>query len=159
MKFSFSTKKLQAFFITLALSATALAFFPDSRFYLHDKLQTDQRKVLGFLHIDLTGLGDRVDLVKVKLGSDISLEVYFYDNQNSAPTEIKRTVLPGHSDVHMDFRGRVTNLAVTDINKDGTLDVVLPTADENLVPRLSIYSVDPLTRILRKLDIQDLGPL
>lgn len=159
MNINFSSKKLQVFFLTIAASATALAFYPDSRYYLHEKLQTNQRKVLGFLHIDLTGLGDRVDLVKVRLGNDISLEVYFYENQNSAPTEIKRTVLPNHTDAHMDFRSRVTNLAVTDINQDGVLDIVVPTADENLVPRLSVFSIDPETRTLRQLDAQDFGRL
>lgn len=159
MNISFSSKKFQAFFLTIALSATALAFYPESRYYLHEKLQTNQRKVLGFLHIDLSGLGDRVDLVKVRLGTDVSLEVYFYENQNSAPTEIKRIVLPNHSDAHMDFRGRVTNLAVTDINQDGVLDIIVPTADENLVPRLNVFSIDPETRILRQIDPKDYGPL
>ncbi|HEY1078908.1 MAG TPA: hypothetical protein VGE46_02390 [Bdellovibrio sp.] len=49
-------------------------------------------------------------------------------------------------DGHVLMQGNATNLAITDVDKDGQLEIVVPTYDDQSVPRLNIFRYNPLNK-------------
>jgi hypothetical protein len=98
--------------------------------------------VLAKAEADLTGKGLRVAVVKVQTADTIALEIFENDGNEGKLKFVKRIVLPEKRDAYFNFRGNATNLVVTDVDNDGELEIVAPTFDQNLVPRLNVYKFD-----------------
>lgn len=115
----------------------------------------NNRTVLATVNGDLTGHGDHVTAVKVQTADDLSVEVYSLD-QNTQETNLRtRIVLPERRDGAFRFRGQMQRLVLLDLDQDGTLEILVPTFDENLIPRLHIYKYDSLAQIFIKSEPSD----
>jgi hypothetical protein len=52
---------------------------------------------------------------------------------------IDRVLLPDKHDGLFNFEGHVTRLAIADIDQDGTMELLAPTFDQQLVPHLNVF--------------------
>jgi hypothetical protein len=80
--------------------------------------------------------------LKIQTADTLSLEVFESDGDSQKMKFFKRIVLPETRDAYFNFHGNATNLALTDVDGDGSMEIVAPTFDENLIPRLNVYKYD-----------------
>ncbi|MFN7455349.1 MAG: hypothetical protein ACK5RO_11895 [Pseudobdellovibrionaceae bacterium] len=144
------------FLITFSLGLMVFGLIPQSRDFFYRWIYEDSRSVLAKVEGDLSGKGDRVHVVKVKSDNELILEVYFFQNPQEPPTEMRRLILSEKRDAFMDFKGSTTNLALIDVNEDGIQEIIAPTFDENLIPRLNVYQIDLETRVFQKMGPREL---
>lgn len=133
--------------LALVLVVTVVLSIPSWREKIKDFVLSDSREVLAKVEGDLTGKGDLISVVKVKIRSELVLEVYALDPSRGETTLRSRVILPESKDGFFQFRGQPTNLALADTDGDGVLEIVAPTYDENLIPRLHVYRYDEKAQI------------
>jgi hypothetical protein len=136
-------KKLFTILFIFLISCSAGVFYIAQTPHLRDRFQNwffeSDRIILAEAHGDLTGQNDYYSIVKVKTKDSLSLEVYEIGPEASLTKFINRLVLPEKRDGHFNYKGNATNLALIDVDNDGSLEIVAPTYDENLVPRLRVF--------------------
>jgi hypothetical protein len=125
-----------------SISLAALTVYSPSRHFIRENILARSRKVLAKADADLTGKGDRVTVIKVQTAESLALEVYRLGSDPTTSQLIKRIPLPDHRDGYFTFRGNATNLAITDVDGDHLLDLVAPTFDDSLIPRLNVFRYD-----------------
>jgi hypothetical protein len=79
------------------------------------------------------------------------LEVYDEENPDER-TLMARIVLPERRDAYFQLRGNATNLGLSDIDNDGTLEIMAPAFDEQMIARLNIYKYNAATRSFDRLN-------
>ncbi len=137
----------------IALSLAAISVIPQSREIIRSLVISQSRVVLAKAEADLTGHGANIAVVKVQTADSIALEIYEKTAEQDKLKFMKRIVLPEKKDAYFTFRGNATNLVLTDVDGDGILEIVAPTYDENLIPRLNVFKFDPASN-----DFTKLGP-
>jgi hypothetical protein len=135
--------------VLIAVLVTVLACIPSFRELVRTLFVYSDREVLARADGDLSGKGDRVTVIKVRTYDTLALEVFFF-SENESSREMKRIVLPEKREGYFNFRGQATNLVLNDINGDGTLEIVAPSFDENLIPRLNVFEFDSDLRIFKR---------
>jgi hypothetical protein len=115
----------------------------------------NERTVLATANGDLTGHGDHITAVKVQTADDLSVEIYSVDQRTQETNLRTRIVLPERRDGAFRFQGQMQRLVLLDLDHDGTLEILAPTFDENLIPRLHIYRYDSLAQIFIKSEPSD----
>lgn len=133
---SFPLLLLASFFLA------AFTVYTPSREVIRENILSHSRKILAKADADLTGKGDWVTVIKVQTADSLSLEIYHTDPQHTTSEFMKRLVLPDRRDGYFTFHQNATNLAITDVDGDGRLDIIAPTFDESLIPHLNIYRFD-----------------
>jgi hypothetical protein len=151
-------------FYTLILALAALsvmigvtAVVPSFRQSAKERLISYDRTVLAKAEGDVTGKGDNLIVVKVKTPDSLSLEIYFKTGEKDEASFQKRLILPEKRDGFFTFHGRETNLVMADIDHDGTLEILAPAFDENLIPRLNVYKYDQDSRSFQKMGADSLN--
>ena len=116
--------------------------FVSFRTWMRDTFLSQKRVVLakadGFLTKDMP-----ITVIKVVTSETLSLEVYVRKDNSDDLQFFKRIILPEKRDGFFTFRGNATNLVLTDLDGDGNIEILAPSYDENLIPRLNVYSYDP----------------
>ncbi|UOF00285.1 hypothetical protein [Bdellovibrio reynosensis] len=141
-------KKELIFLSVLALVAMTLitvAVIPSLKNSVKEALIPDKRTVLAKVSGKLSAEGPKLVILKIRTQDTINLEVYTLEDDGSMNLLTK---LPLYStrDGYFHLQGSATNLAVTDVDKDGTLEIVAPTYDEQMVPRLNIFRFNEESR-------------
>lgn len=129
--------------ISVSFLLAAFTVYSPSRDFIRENIVKHSRQILAKADADLTGKGDWVTVVKVQTSDTLALEIYRIDPQHTTSEFLKRIVLPDRRDGYFIFHGNATNLAITDVDGDHVLDIIAPTFDESLVPRLNVYRYDP----------------
>lgn len=150
---------LLASILTLAGFFVALALTPSIRNALRLLVLRNERQVLAKVEGDLSGQGDRYVIIKVKGPDTLSLEVYEANPQQKSQSLLRRIVLNEKRDGHFNFRGQATNLVLTDVNSDNVLEIIAPAFDENLIPRLNVFSFDPTSKSFSRMGPEDSSSL
>ncbi len=135
----------------ISLSLAVLTVLPSSREFIRSVIVSNSRQVLAKAEGDLTGKGMKVAVIKVKTADTIALEIFESQGDTASLQFVKRIVLQEKRDAFFNFRGNATNLALTDVDNDGKMEIVAPTFDDNLIPRLNVYKYDPEFNDFRKL--------
>jgi len=127
----------------ISICLAALTLIPASRDFIQSVIVSNSRTILAKAEADLTGQGMKVVVIKVHTSDTMALEIFENEGDTGKLNFVKRIVLPEKRDAYFNFRGNATNLVITDVDGDGTLEIVAPTFDENLIPRLNVYKFDP----------------
>ncbi|WP_374029510.1 hypothetical protein [Bdellovibrio bacteriovorus] len=141
-------KKELALMGVLALVAMALvtvAVVPSLRMKIKDVFWSSDREILAKVNGNIGPHGPQITVLKIKSKAALSLEVYSNDGETGL-TLIAKLPLFETRDGYFLLQGNATNLALTDVDKDGTLEIVAPTYDEQMVPRLNIFRYNPATK-------------
>lgn len=144
-KSSFSAESLLiGGLLLLALLVTAVAITPSWRQGVRDLFLPEQRLILAKVSGDLTGHGLHVTVLKIQMRDTLVLEVYNVEKPEES-TLMARIVLPEKRDAYFQLKGNATNLGLADVDNDGTLEIIAPAFDDQMIARLNIYKYNPAT--------------
>ncbi len=138
------------FLILLLLIAANL--IPSVKEKIFSLLVENERLVLNVAEADITGNNDWISVVKVKTVDSLSLEIYDLDRKTQNTTFKYRVILPDKKDGYFNYHGNAANLAFEDLDGDRVQEIIAPTFDNNLIPRLNIYKYDPSLQVFVKLN-------
>lgn len=139
------SKKEASLLIVLAVIAMLLvtvAVVPSLRTSVKTLFFHQNRQILAKTSGDLTSKGPHVTVLKIKSEEGLSLEVYSSEADGSLNLMAK-IPLSEKRDGYFSLNGNATNLALTDIDKDGQMEIAAPTYDDQMVPRLNIFKYNP----------------
>jgi hypothetical protein len=151
-KSSFSAESLLiGGLLLLALLVTAVAITPNWRQGVRDFFLPEQRMILAKVSGDLTGQGLHVMVLKIQMRDTLVLEVYNVEKPEES-TLMARIVLPEKRDAYFQLKGNATNLGLADVDNDGTLEIIAPAFDDQMIARLNIYKYNSGTHSFDRLN-------
>lgn len=128
-----------AILVLLALTMITVASAPQLRQRLRSLTQVDSRQLLAKSTGFLFAQGPWLTVLKIMDGDGFWLEVFTSESAETPTTLISRIALPEKKDGYFQFQGNATNLALSDIDGDGKVEIIAPTYDDQMVPRLNVY--------------------
>lgn len=143
---TFKTKELilMGSLTLVAMALTVVAVVPSLRGKVKDAFLSTERKIVA--KVDGTLGPDGPKVVALKIQSRNSLSVEIYSSSDEGLTLMAKLPLYEARDGFVLVQGNATNLALTDVDKDGVLEIVAPTYDDQMVPRLNIFRYNPNTK-------------
>lgn len=129
----------------VAMTLVTVAVIPSFRTQIKETLMTMDRDVIAKVSGQLGPDGPKVMVLKIKSKNNLSLEVFATDTPEGM-TLLAKIPLYETRDGYFLLQGNATNLALTDVDKDGTVEIVAPTYDDQMVPRLNIFRYNPATK-------------
>ncbi|WP_413576539.1 hypothetical protein ACLVWU_00705 [Bdellovibrio sp. HCB290] len=138
----------------IAMIMTTVAVIPNLRNSVKDLFSSESRTVVAKVTENLTPLGPKVTVLKIHNKSSLELEVYKISDADGM-TMIAKIPLAENRDGYFTLKGNSTNLALTDVDGDGTLEIVAPTFDDQMVPRLNIFKYNEGTQGFDKVSSPD----
>ncbi len=88
--------------------------------------------------------------MKVRSDGNLFLEVYATDKLGTIAL-LEKYQLPDDHDAYFNFGGTMSNLVVTDLEKSGFPQIVVPSFDKDLVGHLNIFQFDSASHNLMRL--------
>ena len=128
---------LLAFFGVLNVGSAVLLFSP-AKVVVQKKVLSQKWNMLSVVHGDLMHNGSSIKVVKFETSDGIMLEFYSA-GQNGVRQIINRVEIPNARDGFFNHRGQAVQLAVVDLDGDGTMELVSPTFNNNMLARLNPY--------------------
>ena len=116
-----------------------VVFSPEIRTGVRTRLQMQGQKALSVVYGDLMHDGSRVKVVKLKTRKGFFLEFYSVSREGISSLISREKIQGAVQDGFFDHRGKSVQLAVVDVDGDGTMEVVAPSFDQNLVAHLNPY--------------------
>lgn len=135
------------FFSVLLLAAAILlaaVLTPSVRERVQGYFAQVGREVLATAEGDVLGEGTPAKVIKFRSQEGIFVDVMRVKGEGTELVD--RITLPDKHDGLFNFHGQVTRLAITDVDKDGKLDILAPTFDNQLIPHLNVFSFNPATK-------------
>ncbi|HEX7674728.1 MAG TPA: hypothetical protein VF412_11190 [Bdellovibrio sp.] len=144
---AFSQKELILMIVlaAVAMAITTVAVVPSLRMKVKSAFSLEDREILAKVSGRISSSGPRVTVLKIKNKEGLSLEVYDMDGTEGM-TLITKIPLAESRDGYFALQGNATNLALTDVDSDGAMEIVAPTYDDQMVPRLNIFKYNPDTK-------------
>lgn len=131
--------------ICLSASLMTLTLYTPTREKILDLTGAYDRKVIGKIDGNITQNGPHITVVKIKTRQEISIEIFEKKSEQDS-YQLKRKIdLPDIQDAYFNLYGEATNLALTDVDSDGVQEIIAPTLDQDLSPRLNVIKYDPTT--------------
>lgn len=127
----------------VAMSLITVAVIPSFRTGIKVFFANPSRNVLAKVTGSVGREGPQVTILKIESNGSLSLEIY--NNSNEGQVLLSKIPLSEARDGYFLLKGNATNLAITDVDSDGNLEVVAPTYDDQMVPRLNIFRYNPMT--------------
>ncbi|MBE8162531.1 MAG: hypothetical protein HAW63_00885 [Bdellovibrionaceae bacterium] len=115
-----------------------LAFNADLKKQAYSLINSPFRKVTSVL-ISKVVAKQPIKIVKIQTSQGLFLEVYGVKQRNAQPL-LSKVKLQDPHDGYFQFATQSSNLALSDINNDGVLDIVSVGFDKNQKGHLSIYN-------------------
>ena len=138
--------------IAFAVTLGAINLVPSWRMRVREHLVRPERTVLSQAEGILIPGSPPNTVIKVQNQDHISLEVYAPVDGESAPRLIYTIDLPESRDAYFNYSGVTTNLVLADIDHDGQLEIVSPSFDDNLIPRLRVYKYDMVSKTFYRVE-------
>jgi Na+-transporting NADH:ubiquinone oxidoreductase subunit NqrC len=144
---TFSKKEviLMVSLAVVAMVVTTVAVVPSLRTSVKEALSFDKRNIIAKVSGKLTPEGPNVTVLKIQSKNSLDLEIYDLEGAEGMSLMAKIPLAEGR-DGYFSVKGNATNLTLIDVDNDGTLEVVAPAYDDQMVPRLNIYKFNPATR-------------
>ncbi|MGZ3692562.1 MAG: hypothetical protein ACXVAX_13720 [Pseudobdellovibrio sp.] len=92
-------------------------------------------KITGYYGLDQT----EYLILKIKDSAGLQIEIYTIDKETSQQTFKQKFELTQDTDAYITLDKNTTNLALSDVDKDGQLDILAPSVDRNGNLRLNSY--------------------
>ncbi|MGE3974024.1 MAG: hypothetical protein AB7F59_05810 [Bdellovibrionales bacterium] len=140
-----------AYFVLSALSFTGIfiALHSPSRAHVQGLFLSEKREILSTVVGDILGDGTPVQVVKIRAGDRLFLEVYV-PTHSGTRILIDTITLSENRDSYFSINGQFTNLAVDDVDGDQRLEIVSPTVDHNLTAHLNVFKFNEETKLFQK---------
>lgn len=122
----------------LAAAALAAVLTPSIREKVQAYLSNSGREILATAEGDLLNDSSTTKVIKYRDNQGIWVEILKVADDGKTGL-IDRVLLPDKHDGLFNFEGHVTRLAIADIDQDGTMELLAPTFDQQLVPHLNVF--------------------
>ena len=129
---------LMAVLALIAMAMLTVAIVPSFRTAVKDALIPNERIILAKVSGSISPDGPRVTILKIRTKDALTLEIYS-DEPESENSLLARVPLFENRDGYFVVNGNATNLALTYVDQDGTMEIVAPTYNDQMVPRLNIF--------------------
>ncbi len=132
--------------IILSIAAAVLSSSQNLRAYFNQFSEdSSQRAILAKIFTNYDG--SQFIIFKIRTAVGIEIEIYEKtinaSNPSSSLQRLKqRFVLLDDKDAYLMIEGNSVSLALTDIDKNGVLDIVAPTVDSYGSSRLNVFKYD-----------------
>lgn len=126
---------------------------PSFRDFVRQVIVQNSYRVLAKAEATMLETGEKLVVLKVQTADSLALEIFLADKTAARASFLKRIVLPEKRDGYFNFRGNSANLVMSDIDGDQIIDIIAPTFDDNLMPRLNVFKYIPDTK-----DFVRMGP-
>lgn len=140
------------------MAMTLIAAKPSVRNALRTFFMGEGRQIIAKTGGYIRPEGPQVTVLKIKDGDQLVVEVYNVQEQSAETRMIARIVLPENRDGYFQFQGNATNLAISDTDGDGSMDIIAPTFDDQMVARLNIYRYNKDTGTFDRRTSDELPP-
>jgi hypothetical protein len=138
--------------ISVSVGLAAINLNENLRTTLREHLLPNRREVLAKAQGDLVGDGRTFTVLKVKTREALVVEV-FENNLTTGDSLFRtRAILPEKREGLFTYKGRTTNLLLLDVDNDKAQEIIVPSFDENLVPRVHIFKFNDGTNSLELLN-------
>lgn len=141
---------LMAVLAIVAMAVITAAVIPSLRMKVKNSLISADRNIVAKVSGNLTAEGTQVTILKIKSKDSISLEVYA--DSLEGQTLMTKIPLAESRDGYFLLQGNATNLAITDVDDDGNQEIVAPTYDDQMIPRLNIFRYNSATKSLDRVN-------
>ncbi len=129
--------------LILLMGIIALAF-PRSQGFLRNNSLLQKRTILATSKAMITPEGPEFTIIKVRQDGHLLIEIY--SEIEDVMQLSTRWALPlKMKEGYFMFRENATNLALADIDRDNSLEILVPAIEQNTQPRLLIYKFNPAT--------------
>lgn len=129
-------------FMLFAAILLAAVMTPSLRLGIQNYFARSGREVLATAEGDLLGDQSVVKVVKYRNEEGIFVEVLKVDAAG-ATSLVDHIQLPDKHDGLFNYQGHVTRLAIADVDGDGTMELLAPSFDNQLVPHLNVFRYNP----------------
>lgn len=129
---------LMSVLAVLAMVLLTVAIIPSFRTSVKEIFSSSERSILAKVSGNITAEGPRVTVLKIRSKDTLTLEVYS-DDPGQENTLIAKIPLFETKDAYFVVNGNATNLALSDVDNDELMEIVAPTYNEQMVPRLNIF--------------------
>ena len=150
-------KKKEVLFIgilaVVAMALTTIAVVPSLRSKVKDAFAKEDRVILAKVSGRMTPEGPEMSVLKIKSNDKLSVEVY--EVSASGNVLLSQLSLFESRDGFVSLKGSATNLALADLDKDGIQEIVAPTYDDQMVPRLNIFKFNDQTKSFDRAQSQE----
>jgi hypothetical protein len=133
-------KLLMAFLLVAAAFSAAVSVIPSWRRQAQAFFFNSDRKILAKVvtPIDLRKPEEFL-IFKIQQNDQLFVEVYKKNSSQEEAIFLTKILLAEKKDAFVNFQGNATNLAVSDMDRDGILEIIIPSYDNEVTPRLNIY--------------------
>ncbi len=133
-------KLLMAFLLVAAAFSIGVSVIPSWRHRAQAFLFNSQRKILAKVvtQIDLSQPAEFL-IFKIQQNEQLFVEVYKKNSSEEEAMFLTKILLSEKKDAFVNFQGNATNLAVSDMDHDGKMEIIIPSYDNEVTPRLNIY--------------------
>lgn len=130
----------------LMMGLTTVAVVPSLRNEVKALFSREGRQVLAKVSAQISAGGIYLTVFKISTPEGLSLEVFTNDEESKNLVLLARIPLEEKRDAFFSFQGNATNLALTDVDADGVLEILAPTYDDQMIARLNVYKYNPDTK-------------
>ena len=136
---AFSKKEVFALaaLAVVAMLITVVAVVPSLRNSVKSFIAQDERTIIAKVGGSLGPQGPKVTALKIRSAEGLSLEIY--SDTGEGLNLLAKIILQEKRDGYFSLKGNATNLALVDVDKDGLMEIVAPTYDDQMIPRLNIF--------------------
>lgn len=128
------------FMIVFAVTLATITLSPSLRSEILGLVERPySREVLATAEGQVLNDGKVYKVIKFRGPTSIFIEVVEPKDETKL---LARVVIPDRRDGLFNLKGRVTRLAIDDIDEDGKYELLVPTFDDQLVPHLNVYRYD-----------------
>jgi hypothetical protein len=145
---------LMSILAVLAMILLTVAIIPSFRNSVKEIFSSSERVILAKVSGNITVDGPRVTVLKIRSKDSLSLEV-FSDDPGQENTLIAKIPLFETKDAYFVVNGNATNLALSDVDNDETVEIVAPTYNEQMVPRLNIFKYNRASKSFDRVNAPD----
>lgn len=133
-------KLLMAFLLVAAAFSAAVSVIPSWRRQAQAFFFSSDRIILAKVvtPIDLRKPEEFL-IFKIQQNDQLFVEVYKKNSSQEEAIFLTKILLAEKKDAFVNFQGNATNLAVSDMDRDGILEIIIPSYDNEVTPRLNIY--------------------
>lgn len=142
--FKKSELTFMAILAIIAMAMISIAVIPSIRINIKNFFTFSGRSVIAKVSGSLGAEGPPVTVLKIQNKGILGLEIF--TDTPEGQVLMTRVPLADARDGYFLHQGNATNLAITDIDKDGNVEIVAPTYDDQMIPRLNIFRYNPLTK-------------
>lgn len=140
---TYNQKIILRILLAVALILVVLAATPSVRIYFQSKFSNPERVILSKVSGYIQAAQKQYLIFKIKEGHGLLIEIYEISANGDSQTLKQRFNLDDDTDSYVMIDKNTTNLALSDVDNDDSLEIVAPSVDQNGNSRLNTFKFDP----------------